>query len=116
MMIEIKQLSLNASVGVHAWEQNNPRQLLVDVRLFFDGSAAAQSDDVRDTVDYTQVEALLETLFVQTHWNLLERLAQTSADALLREFALLNKVELAIHKGGALRFAPAVAVHAFATR
>lgn len=108
MNIIIRELRLPVSLGVHAWEQNTPREVSLSLTLDFDGSIAAATDTLRDTIDYTAVEEFLRQLLASRHWNLLETLVEAALDGLLLQFPLIDRAELEIAKPGALRFAPAV--------
>ena len=62
-------------VGVAEEERREPQECLVDVELECDLTAAARSDDVRDTIDYARVFDLLQGLSRDEDFALLERFA-----------------------------------------
>ena len=62
------------------------QRLLYDVRLTIDECQAAQTDEVDDTVDYTEVLDLIVEVATVKSYSLLERLAQATAEAILRKF------------------------------
>lgn len=53
--IYITGLEVDTLIGVYDWERVRTTQLLLDVTLDVDLSAAMQSDDVVDTVDHATV-------------------------------------------------------------
>ena len=48
--IRIKNLKLRAVIGINDWERENKQDVIVNIKLEFDASAAAKSDDIADTV------------------------------------------------------------------
>lgn len=114
MKITIRDLRLPVSLGVHDWEKDTLREVVVNVECIMDGSAAVVSDSIEDTADYTAIESMLLELFASQHWNLIETLARRSADLLCSALPQLQYVEVTIDKPGALRFAASVAVTATA--
>ncbi|SFF22262.1 dihydroneopterin aldolase [Fontimonas thermophila] len=107
--IFIRGLTLEAVIGVHAWERRLKRPLVFDLELGVDARAAASSDRVRDAVDYTAVSAHLRRLLDEQQPALLETLAERIARALFAEFAI-QTLRLAIDKPGAVEGAKQVGV------
>ena len=62
------------------------QRLLYDVRLTIDDCQAAFTDDVADTVDYTEVMDVIVDVATTESYSLLERLAQVTAEAIMRKF------------------------------
>ena len=62
-------------VGVTAEERRQPQDCRVDVEIETDLTAAAQSDDLRDTLDYATVFDLVRGLARDEEFALLERFA-----------------------------------------
>ena len=61
--------------GVLPEEQSRPQPFEVDVELEVDLSAAGQSDDLDDTVDYSAVSEAVSRVVKNERYQLLERLA-----------------------------------------
>lgn len=99
--IFIRGLELEAIVGVHGWERQIARPLVLDLDLGVDMREAAASDQVRDAVDYDAVCQRLRRLVGERQPALLETLAEGLARTLFAEFPLLS-LRLAIHKPGAV--------------
>ena len=74
MWIHIKNLRLRTIIGVNDWERNTPQDILVNVKLEFDGVAAAESDDLRQAVDYAAISERITVLAQDSHFFLLEKL------------------------------------------
>jgi dihydroneopterin aldolase len=84
--ISIVDLEVFYRVGVPDAERAQPQRLLLTVGLEADFSAAAQSDDLADTINYFAVSQRLLQFGAGREWRLIEKLAADLADALLAEF------------------------------
>jgi len=95
--IELRGLRLTGYCGVLPEEQQREQPLEFDIDLDVDLSAAAESDDLSDTVDYGAVCAGIETLLATTRFALLERLATEAARACLEHPGVLS-ADVAVRK------------------
>ena len=86
MKISIVDLEVFYRVGVPEAERAKPQRLLLTVEMEGDFSAAARSDDIRDTIDYFAVSQRLLEFGKGRSWKLMEKLATDLADAVLSEF------------------------------
>jgi dihydroneopterin aldolase len=66
--------------GVLPEEQIRPQPFEVDLELVVNTSAAAESDDLDDTVDYSAVCAAVSRVVASESYRLLERLAARIAE------------------------------------
>jgi FolB domain-containing protein len=80
----IKDLVIEARHGVHEHEKQTKQRFAISVELEVDLSRAAQSDDVADTLDWSVLRDEIITITQNNSFNLMERLAQTIADAMLK--------------------------------
>jgi dihydroneopterin aldolase len=78
-------------------EQDVGAWFSVDAELTVDLSAAALSDDLRATVDYGGVAKRIVEIGTGHRMNLIERLAATIADAILRDFGV-DEVRVSVRK------------------
>jgi dihydroneopterin aldolase len=81
--IEIRGLRLMGVHGVHEEEQDSPQPFEVDLDLFVDTTAAAKSDHLADTADYSAVIDAVADVVAGPPRRLLESLAEAIADAVL---------------------------------
>lgn len=86
MDIFIEGLEVYGHHGVGREEKVLGQRLLYDVRLTMDDCRAARTDAVGDTVDYTEVLDLIVEIATVKSYSLLERLAQATAEGILRKF------------------------------
>lgn len=107
--IYIRDLLARCILGLNPDEREAEQDVLINLTLWADLHAAGRSDDVADTVDYTQIKKrIIETVEASSDC-LIERLAQRVADLCLDD-ARVARVRVRIDKPGALRFARSVAV------
>lgn len=83
--IRIDGLRLSAVLGVFPEERAAPREVVAHLRIGVDLSAAARSDDLRDTVDWAALCARLRRRAASRSWKLAESLAAALADAALED-------------------------------
>jgi 7,8-dihydroneopterin aldolase/epimerase/oxygenase len=86
MDIFIEGLEVYGHHGVTDEEKVLGQRLLYDVRLTMDECDAAHTDDVSDTVDYTEVIDVIVDVATTGSYSLLERLARLTAEAIIRRF------------------------------
>ena len=75
-------------VGATPEERRQPQDCLVDVELEHDLSRAARTDDLRDTLDYSQVYELIQRLSREGEYALLERFAGRLEEELHRRLGV----------------------------
>lgn len=83
--------------GVLAGEQEEGQLFSVDVELELDLAAAAESDDIADTVDYGQLAERVHAVVEGERWNLIERLAFRVAGVALED-ERVDAVTVTVHK------------------
>ena len=84
--IFIRELRLEASVGIYEWEKLRPQTLELDVEIGIPGTAAGKSDDIKDTVHYGLVVERFTSELAARHFGLLEALAEHLAGIVTGEF------------------------------
>lgn len=95
--ILIRGLKIRAIVGILPWERKIPQTLLLDVDLTTDIRAAAASEDISKTVDYSAVAERLTVFIQESRFQLIETLAERSAGLILEEFGV-PEVRLLVSK------------------
>jgi dihydroneopterin aldolase len=81
--IVVEGLRAPTRIGVTNEERAQPQVVIVDLVLHTDLGAAATSDELGDTVDYSTVTTRVADLLASTEAKLLEHLAQRIADSML---------------------------------
>ena len=115
MIIRIKNLRLRTVVGTNDWEREAPQDVIINIEMEYDGSKAAETDRLEDTVNYKAVKRRIIDAVEGSHFYLLEKLA----DRILKTVMEEKKVQRAfveIDKPHALRFADSVSISSSAER
>lgn len=105
----IEALHIETIIGVHAYEQNAPRPLILDLEMGVDIREAAASDRIRDAVDYSAVADAIVALAAARRFQLIETLAETIARMVFERFPITT-LRLSIGKPGAIDAARTVGV------
>ena len=95
--ITLRGLRVRGNHGVYEHERRDGQDFVIDVVLWLDTSAAAHSDDVRDTVHYGLLAEGLAADVAREPLNLIEALAQRLADRCLSD-PRVEEVEVTVHK------------------
>jgi len=96
--IRIRNAVFYAYHGVASDEQNLGGHFEIDVDLRADLSAALESDDLRRTVDYEAVYAMIHKTVTAKKYYLLEALANTIAKGIMRAWPVVDSVTVRVRK------------------
>jgi len=83
--IELRGLRAVGICGALPEEQERPQPFEIDLDVDADLAAAGASDDLADTVDYGALGATATSIVSGGRFQLLERMAQVIADAVLAD-------------------------------
>jgi len=89
--VSVKDLSVRAVIGVHAWEREIEQTLLVSVDMVAETDGvrtAAATDDLADALDYSAVADAIAAVLREGKFRLIETAAERVAGRLLAGFAL----------------------------
>ena len=107
--LHIRDLLLRCVLGVADEERREKQNILINVTLYADLSAACESDRIADSVDYAAIKKQIIALVEGSSCFLVERLAQRIADLCLAH-PRVTRVRVSVEKPTALRFARTVEV------
>ena len=97
----LRDIQLQAIVGVYDWERLQPQSLLLDLDLTLPNNQAGLTDDLADAVNYADLVERLRAFAQKSTRRLIEALAEDLAEFLLQEYAV-EKVRLRLIKQGIL--------------
>ena len=80
-IIHITDLTLPVLVGVTNAERGLPQTVVINIQCTVDVTAALESDNLTDTLDYAAVVAACTDIARERRFHLLETLANAIADA-----------------------------------
>ena len=107
--IFIKDLLVRGIIGVNDWEREKPQDILINIAISADLSAAGESDDISDSVNYKTIAKKAQAKAETAQRLTVEALAADIAKLCLEEPGVL-KVRVKIEKPNAVRFARSVGV------
>ena len=96
--ITIKNLKIFAYHGCNPEEKENGQNFYLDIDYYINMEKACRSDDLDDTVSYAKVVKAVTRAFTAESFNLIEKAAQTVADAIFENFETIYKVEITLKK------------------
>ena len=96
--IYIKGLDVFAYHGVMPKEKRDGQRFVLDITLDCDLSRAGQTDRLEDTVDYTAVMDAAVQAMTENSYDVIERAASRTAEAILRAEEKVEKVTLCLRK------------------
>jgi FolB domain-containing protein len=108
-IVFIRDLRVSGILGVHDWERQQPREILINVELFTDTRRAAETDDLADCVDYSQTAQKIRALAGSAGRFTVEALAEDIANLCLSQ-PRVQKVTVRVEKPGAVKGAESVGV------
>lgn len=100
--IELERLEIDCIVGILPFERKTPQKVFLDISMDLDFSAAAASENVSDTVDYTAIAQELTQLVKERRYQLIETMAVECADLVLERHHAVPRVAIAVHKPAAV--------------
>lgn len=96
--ILIRDLKIFAYHGVNPEEKRDGQNFVLDMDLYVNITKACHSDDVEDTVSYAKVIKTVTKVFTAEKYNLLEKAAQVTADAVLETYGEVSRVDITLKK------------------
>lgn len=100
--MDIHDLKVRCIVGILTHERKSEQDLFVDVRLGFDFSEAARTEQIALTIDYTRLVAMLEEWMQREKFQLIETLAERACILITSEWPQIRLCRVTIKKPGAL--------------
>jgi len=98
--IELRGLTVRGHHGVFEHERRDGQDFVVDIIVWVDLAAAAESDDLADTLDYGVLAQRAADIIAGPPRNLIETVAGEIADGVMSD-ERVHAVEVAVHKPAA---------------
>ena len=105
----IRDLSMDAVIGVFGWERQVHQKITINLEMATDISKAADTDDLEYTLDYKAISQRIRTLVDENQPKLVETLIELIASKIMTEFNI-PWLCISIAKPGAVRGSAAVGV------
>ena len=108
-LVFIEDLRIETVIGIYDWERKIRQTVALDLEMAFDNTVPAASDRIDDTLDYKRVSKRLIAFVGESHFELVETLAERCAEIVMREFGV-PWLRLKLSKPGAVTGSKAVGV------
>jgi dihydroneopterin aldolase len=82
-LVSVRDLSVQAVIGVHDWEREITQTLVFTVELAADVRSAARHDELADALDYSAVARTIASVVQDGRFRLIETAAERVAERLL---------------------------------
>ena len=115
MIIHIKNLRLRTIIGIYDWERENKQDVVINIKLQFDGRKAAETDDIHETIDYKHITKQIINEVENSQYYLVEKLAESILEIIMTN-KKVQKASVEVDKPHALRFADSVSITCSAER
>jgi 7,8-dihydroneopterin aldolase/epimerase/oxygenase len=84
-LVSVRDLSVEAVIGVHDWEREITQTLVFTVDMAADVRRAARHDDLADALDYSAVALTIASVVQDGRFRLIETAAERVAERLLAD-------------------------------
>jgi 7,8-dihydroneopterin aldolase/epimerase/oxygenase len=84
-LVSVRDLSVQAVIGVHDWEREITQTLVFTVELAADVRSVARHDDLADALDYSAVARTIASVVQDGRFRLVETAAERVAERLLAD-------------------------------
>lgn len=102
-------LKIDTVIGIYDWERKIKQGVIFDLDMGFDIKKAASTDHIDNTLDYKAIAKRLISFVGDSEFQLVETLAEKSAEIILTEFPV-SWLKLKLNKKGAVSQAGDVGV------
>lgn len=96
--IRIRNLEVFCHHGVYEEENTLGQKFLVSASLYTDVRQAGRTDSLEKSIDYGMVCHDIKEIMQERNYKLIETVAETLADRLLKRYPALNGIELELKK------------------
>lgn len=100
-IIKINNAKFYSYHGVLDYEKKYGNIFEVDIKVKCDLSGLKNSDDLNNTVDYVSIFKLVEQIFSESKFNLIESLNKRICQDIIDNFVLVKSVKVKIRKPNA---------------
>jgi D-erythro-7,8-dihydroneopterin triphosphate epimerase len=114
-IISVKNLRLRTIIGIFDYEREHKQDIVINMKILFDDSKAAATDNINDTVDYKKMTKKIIAEVEKSEFFLLEKLADFILKIIMEE-EKIKTAKIKVDKPHALRYADSVSIVKIAKR
>ncbi len=101
-IVYIRKLEIETIIGIYDWEREVRQLVSLDLEMGTDIARAAQTDAIKDTLNYKAVAKRLIDFIGKSEFQLVETMAEQVAELIMQEFNV-PWLRLRLSKPGAVR-------------
>jgi FolB domain-containing protein len=101
MLIRVKNLTLHTNLGIHDWEQNFNRKIVINAEIESDFNLSLESDDINDTINYEIITTNIKNLIETKRFNLIEKMTQEIMNVIMSD-QRIKRCKLEVDKVGVI--------------
>lgn len=109
MIIRIKNLRLRTVIGIYDWEKKIKQDVILNIKIEFDGRQASQTDNIDDSVNYKTITKQIIALVEENSFGLVEKIVGDVLDVIMAIPKVVS-ASVEVDKPGALRYTDSVSV------
>ncbi|MFM7558166.1 MAG: dihydroneopterin aldolase [Alphaproteobacteria bacterium] len=95
MRVKLKDFELTCNIGIHDWEKDFSRKLLINIEMETNNELAFTSEDITQTLDYEVVYNNIKKIVLSKKYLLIETLAHDILQMIcLQKHIVYAKVEI----------------------
>lgn len=113
--LHIRDIQCRCVLGVFAEERHEPREVSINLTIYYNKPKAAKTDNIDQAVDYDELTKKLRAHVEPTTYELIESLAESIANLLLENPSILACL-VVVDKHGVPEGARSAAVEIFRKR
>ena len=83
-IVYVRDLILNARIGIYEWEKRIVQKIRIDLEMGWDNSRPARTNHIQDTLNYQTAATRITQIVEAAHYDLVERLAEIIASTLMQ--------------------------------
>ncbi len=97
MIIKIKNLAVNMILGVYEFEKQGTQKVIVNLEIDFDEGNAAETDNIKDTLNYHPICDDVTAILKDRPYELIETVVEKIGKYIL-SYEIVNSVNVEIDK------------------
>jgi FolB domain-containing protein len=109
MLLKIKNLKLKTILGVHKWEENIDREIIINIEIETNFEQSLASDKIEDAIDYDKISYEVKNLIAKKRFKLIEKMAQELLTKIMQDERIF-RCKIEVDKVGAIDFVESASV------
>ena len=100
--ISLVDLEITCIIGIHPHEREHEQSIFLDINLDIDFSDSTFSDDINETIDYSNIAELATQLAISKKYKLIETFCNDLNNLFLNKYRIIKRSKITVKKPNAL--------------